>query len=151
MIIGETVLGRGDYAWDYFKKICPSYTEDKSELHKVEPYVYCQMIAGKDAYKPGEAKNSWLTGTAAWNYYTITQFILGIKPAYKGLEINPCIPADWKGFTVNRKFRGAEYTITVKNESGAMKGVKQIVLNGKAIEGNIIPHSEGKHTVEVIM
>lgn len=151
VIIGETVLGRGDYAWDYFKKICPSYTEDKSELHKVEPYVYCQMIAGKDAYKPGEAKNSWLTGTAAWNYYTITQFILGIKPAYKGLEINPCIPADWKGFTVNRKFRGAEYTITVKNESGAMKGVKQIVLDGKAIEGNIIPHSEGKHTVEVIM
>ena len=151
VIIGETVLGRGDYAWDYFKKICPSYTEDKSELHKVEPYVYCQMIAGKDAFKPGEAKNSWLTGTAAWNYYTITQFILGIKPAYKGLEINPCIPADWKGFTVNRKFRGAEYTITVKNESGAMKGVKQIVLNGKAIEGNIIPHSEGKHTVEVIM
>lgn len=151
VIIGETVLGRGDYAWDYFKKICPSYTEDKSELHKVEPYVYCQMIAGKDAYKPGEAKNSWLTGTAAWNYYTITQFILGIKPAYKGLEINPCIPADWKGFTVNRKFRGAEYAITVKNESGAMKGVKQIVLDGKAIEGNIIPHSEGKHTVEVIM
>ena len=151
VIIGETVLGRGNYAWDYFKKICPSYTEDKSELHKVEPYVYCQMIAGKDAYKPGEAKNSWLTGTAAWNYYTITQFILGIKPAYKGLEINPCIPADWKGFTVNRKFRGAEYTITVKNESGAMKGVKQIVLDGKAIEGNIIPHSEGKHTVEVIM
>ncbi len=151
VIIGETVLGRGDYAWDYFKKICPSYTEDKSELHKVEPYVYCQMIAGKDAYKPGEAKNSWLTGTAAWNYYTITQFILGIKPAYKGLEINPCIPADWKSFTVNRKFRGAEYIITVKNESGVMKGVKQITLDGKTIEGNVIPHSAGKHIVEVIM
>lgn len=151
VIIGETVLGRGDYAWDYFKKICPSYTEDKSELHKVEPYVYCQMIAGKDAFKPGEAKNSWLTGTAAWNYYTITQFILGIKPSYNGLQINPCIPADWKGFTVNRKFRGAEYAITVKNESGAMKGVKQIILDGTAIEGNVIPHSAGKHTVEVIM
>jgi cellobiose phosphorylase len=151
VIIGETVLGRGDYAWDYFKKICPSYTEDKSELHKVEPYVYCQMIAGKDAYKPGEAKNSWLTGTAAWNYYAITQFILGIKPSYKGLEVNPCIPADWKGFTVNRKFRGAEYIITVKNESGVMKGVKQITLDGKTIEGNVIPHSAGKHIVEVIM
>jgi cellobiose phosphorylase len=151
VIIGETVLGRGDYAWDYFKKICPSYTEEKSELHKVEPYVYCQMIAGKDAFKPGEAKNSWLTGTAAWNYYTITQFILGIKPSYAGLEINPCIPADWKGFTVNRKFRGAEYAITVKNESGAMKGVKQITVDGKVIDGNVVPHSAGKHTVEVIM
>lgn len=151
VIIGETVLGRGDYAWDYFKKICPSYTEDKSELHKVEPYVYCQMIAGKDAFKPGEAKNSWLTGTAAWNYYAITQFILGIKPSYKGLEVNPCIPADWKGFTVNRKFRGAEYIITVKNESGVMKGVKQITLDGKTTEGNVIPHSAGKHIVEVIM
>jgi cellobiose phosphorylase len=151
VIIGETVLGRGDYAWDYFKKICPSYTEEKSELHKVEPYVYCQMIAGKDAFKPGEAKNSWLTGTAAWNYYTITQFILGIKPSYAGLEINPCIPADWKGFTVNRKFRGAEYAITVKNESGAMKGVKQITVDGKVIDSNVVPHSAGKHTVEVIM
>ena len=87
VIIGETVLGRGDQAWEYFRKICPSYTEANSELHKVEPYVYSQMIAGKDAARPGEAKNSWLTGTAAWNYYAITQFILGIKPAYDGLEI----------------------------------------------------------------
>ena len=89
IMIGETVLGRGDYAWDYYRKICPSYTEDRSSLHKVEPYVYSQMIAGKDAARPGEGKNSWLTGTAAWNYYAITQFILGIKPAYDGLEINP--------------------------------------------------------------
>ena len=96
IMIGETVLGRGDYAWDYYRKICPSYTEDRSSLHKVEPYVYSQMIAGKDAARPGEGKNSWLTGTAAWNYYAITQFILGIKPAYDGLEINPCIPSTWK-------------------------------------------------------
>ena len=115
VIIGESVLGRGEYAWDYFRKICPSYTEDRSELHKVEPYVYSQMIAGKDAFKPGEAKNSWLTGTAAWNYYAITQFILGVKPEYKGLKINPCIPSAWKSLNITRKFRGAEYEIRISN------------------------------------
>ncbi len=152
VIIGETILGRGDYAWDYFRKICPSYTEEISNLHKVEPYVYAQMIAGKDAFKPGEAKNSWLTGTAAWNYYTITQFILGIKPAYNGLEVNPCIPADWKGFTVSRKFRGATYKIEVKN-SGVMKGVKKLIVNGTEVAGNIIPMQPAGsvNTVEVIM
>ena len=96
VIIGETVLGRGDYAWEYYRKICPSYTEEHSALHKVEPYVYSQMIAGKDAAVPGEAKNSWLTGTAAWNWYAITQYILGVKPAYDGLQIDPCICSEWK-------------------------------------------------------
>ncbi|MDR0230899.1 MAG: glycosyl transferase [Dysgonamonadaceae bacterium] len=152
IIIAETILGRGDMAWDYFRKICPSYTEEISELHKVEPYVYAQMIAGKDAAKPGEAKNSWLTGTAAWNYYAITQFILGIKPAYNGLEVNPCIPADWKGFNVSRKFRGATYKIEVKN-NGAMKGIKRLTINGKEVNGNIIPMQPvgSVNTVEVIM
>lgn len=153
IIIGETVLGRGDYAWDYYKKICPAYVEEKnSELHKVEPYVYSQMTAGKDARKPGEAKNSWLTGTAAWNWYAITQFILGIKPAYTGLEVDPCIPADWKGFSVSRKFRGATYKIEVKN-NGVMKGVKKLVVDGKEIAGNIIPMQPAGSVcnVEVIM
>ncbi|HOI27436.1 MAG TPA: glycosyl transferase [Paludibacteraceae bacterium] len=153
IIIGETVLGRGDYAWDYYKKICPAYVEEKnSELHKVEPYVYAQMTAGKDARKPGEAKNSWLTGTAAWNWYAITQFILGIKPAYTGLEVDPCIPADWKGFSVSRKFRGATYKIEVKN-NGVMKGVKKLVVDGKEIAGNIIPMQPAGSVcnVEVIM
>ena len=137
-MIAETILGRGDYAWEYYRKICPSYTEEISELHKVEPYVYSQMIAGKDAFKPGEAKNSWLTGTAAWNYYAITQFILGIKPDYNGLEINPCIPSDWKGFEVTRKFRDATYLIDIRN-TGVNRGVKSIIVNGKALSGNIIP------------
>jgi cellobiose phosphorylase len=152
VIIGETVLGRGDYAWDYFSKICPSYTEDKSELHKVEPYVYSQMIAGKDSAKPGEAKNSWLTGTAAWNWYAISQFILGIKPSYKGIMMDPCIPADWKGFHVSRIFRGATFEIEVKN-TGVMKGVKSITVNGKAVAGNIIPmQPKGSvNKVEVVM
>ena len=151
IIIGETVLGRGDRAWEYFRKICPSYTEERSALHKVEPYVYSQMIAGKDAARPGEAKNSWLTGTAAWNYYAVTQFILGIKPAYEGLEINPCIPAHWKSFSVKRKFRGAEYHITVKNPDGVCKGVRTIIVDGKPIEGNIVKHLPGTHYAEVIM
>lgn len=153
VIIGETVLGRGDYAWEYYKKICPAYVEEKNSLlHKVEPYVYSQMTAGKDAAKPGEAKNSWLTGTAAWNWYAITQFILGIKPAYTGLEVNPCIPADWKGYTINRKFRGADYVIKITN-TGVMKGVKKLIVNGKEVAGNIIPmQPEGsKNEVEVIM
>ena len=151
VIIGETVLGRGDYAWDYFRKICPSYTEEHSALHKVEPYVYSQMIAGKDAACPGEAKNSWLTGTAAWNYYAITQFILGIKPAYNGLEINPCIPSHWKEYIIKRKFRGAEYNITIMNPHGVNKGVKSITVDGQSIEGNVVNHQPGTHQVTVIM
>ena len=151
VIIGETVLGRGDYAWDYFRKICPSYTEENSALHKVEPYVYSQMIAGKDAAKPGEAKNSWLTGTAAWNWYAITQFILGIKPGYDGLEIDPCICSEWKEYTVRRKFRGASYDIKVMNPSGVCKGVASMTVDGVPVDGNMIPFAPGAHTVEVVL
>jgi len=151
VIIGETVLGRGDMAWDYFRKICPSYTEANSALHKVEPYVYSQMIAGKDAARPGEAKNSWLTGTAAWNWYAITQFILGIKPDYDGLQISPCIPRAWKRFTVNRKFRGADYAITVLNPDGVCRGVKSMKVDGREVAGNVVPATPGHHTVEVTL
>ena len=110
------------------------------------------MTAGKEAFRPGEAKNSWLTGTAAWNWYAITQFILGIKPDYKGLIVDPCIPADWKEYVVRRKFRGADYTITVKN-TGVMKGVKKLIVNGKEVEGNLVPMQKKgtKNTVEVIL
>ena len=151
VIIGETVLGRGDYAWDYYRKICPSYTEANSALHKVEPYVYSQMIAGKDAAKPGEAKNSWLTGTAAWNWYAITQYILGIKPAYNGLQIDPCICSEWKEYTVTRRFRGAEYEITIKNPDGVCKGIREMLLDGQPVEGNIVPHTPGTHKVLVTL
>ncbi len=153
VIIGETVLGRGDEAWEYYRKICPAYLEEKSDLHKVEPYVYCQMTAGKDAFRPGEAKNSWLTGTAAWNWYAITQFILGIKPDYDGLIIDPCIPAEWKKYTVNRKFRGAGYHITVLNPNGLNRGVKTITVNGKTVEGNRIPlQAEGsENEIEITL
>ncbi len=139
VIIGETVLGRGNRAWEYYSKICPAFIEEKSDLHKVEPYVYCQMTAGKDAARPGEAKNSWLTGTAAWNWYAITQFILGIRPGYDGLEIDPCIPDSWNGYEVSREFRGARYDISVVNPAHVCRGVRTLKVNGEFIEGNIIP------------
>ncbi len=151
VIIGETVLGRGDRAWEYYRKICPAYLEDRSELHKVEPYVYCQMTAGKDAARPGEAKNSWLTGTAAWNWYAITQFIFGIRPDFDGLLIDPCVPADWTGFEVRRKFRDADYTIRVENPDHVSKGVRGIALNGKRIEGNIVPAQPAGTRNEVVV
>ena len=151
VIIGETVLGRGDRAWEYYRKICPAYLEDRSELHKVEPYVYCQMTAGKDAARPGEAKNSWLTGTAAWNWYAITQFIFGIRPDFDGLLIDPCIPAGWTGFEVRRKFRDADYTIRIENPDHVSKGVRSITLNGKRIEGNLVPaQPAGSHNEVVV-
>ncbi|MCQ2146488.1 MAG: glycosyl transferase, partial [Bacteroidales bacterium] len=136
IIIGETVLGRNDQAWEYYTKICPSYTKDQN-LHKVEPYVYCQMVAGKDASRPGEGKNSWLTGTAAWNWYAVTEYILGIHPQYDGLLIKPCVPSSWKGYKVRRAFRNAVYELDIK-------------LTGKGGEV-FIPYSEGEHklTIEI--
>ena len=152
VIIGETVAGRGDDAWTHYAKILPSYVEeDRQTLHKVEPYVNCQMVAGKDAARPGEGKNSWLTGTAAWMWLTVSQYILGIKPDYDGLLIDPCLPSTAREYTVCRRFRGADYTIHVLNPKGVAKGVKTITLDGKAIEGNVIPFSEGNHQVEVVM
>lgn len=153
IIIGETVIGRGDQAWDYYKKICPAYLEDISDLHKTEPYVYAQMVAGKDAFRPGEAKNSWLTGTASWNFYAITQYILGIQPDYDGIKIDPCIPSGWKGYEVTRKFRGATYQIKVENPNGVNKGVKEVRVDGNLQSSNIVPiFQDGKqHSVVIIM
>ncbi len=145
IIIGEVIEGRGDRAFEYYKKICPAYLEEISDLHRMEPYTYCQMIAGKEAWKPGEGKNSWLTGTAAWNYYAITQYILGIRPDYNGLIIKPVIPAGWKGFDVTRRFRGTEIHITVENSPGAVPK-DHIILewNGKKIDGPLLPLEEIK-------
>ena len=153
IIIAETLIGRGEEAWEYFRKICPAYLEEVSELHRTEPYVYAQMIAGKEAFKPGEAKNSWLSGTASWNFYAVTQYILGVKPDYDGLSINPCIPSKWDGFKMTREFRGATYKIEVSNPKHISKGVEKLIVNGKEIEGVIVPILEkGKeHAIQVIM
>jgi len=150
VIIGETVAQRGNDAWEHYTKICPAWIDDQ-DLHKVEPYVYCQMVAGKDAARPGEGKNSWLTGTAAWNWYTITQFILGIRPTYDGIEIAPCIPSTMKEYTVTRQLRDTTFEITVRNPEGRQSGVKRITCDGQPVSGNIVKAAPGRHIVEVEM
>ncbi len=150
VIIGETVAGRGNDAWELFRKICPAYLQDQA-LHKVEPYVNCQMVAGKDAARPGEGKNSWLTGTAAWMWYTVSQFLLGIKPTYDGLEIDPCLPTDMKEYRVRRVLRGTTFDVLVRNPRGSQKGVKQITVDGKPIGGTVVSCTGGHHVVEVEM
>lgn len=152
IMIAETVIGNGERAWDYYRKICPSYLEEISDLHKTEPYVYSQMIAGKDAFKPGEAKNSWLTGTAAWNFFAISQFILGIQPKFDGLAVDPCIPAGWDEYSVQRKFRGTTYQIRVENPERVSKGIKELWVDGEKLDGNIIPVQTKKECkVKVVM
>ncbi len=135
----ETVVGHGNRAFEVFRKTCPVYLEDISEIHRTEPYVYCQMVAGKDAYIPGEGKNSWLTGTAAWTFTCMSQYILGIQPTPEGLRINPCIPSDMKGFTLERTFRGVTYHITVDNANGVEKGIASVTVDGAKLEGNVLP------------
>ncbi len=150
IMCAEAFIGRGDNAFEYYSKIAPAFREEISDLHRTEPYVYAQMIAGKDAGRHGEAKNSWLTGTAAWNFVAVSQYILGIKPTYEGLMIDPSIPHEWDGFTASRLYRGARYNITVKNPNHICKGVKKMIVDGKEIAGNVIPASaNGEHTVEV--
>ena len=124
-----------------------------TEIHKTEPYVYCQMVAGADAYIPGEGKNSWLTGTAAWTFTNISQYILGVYPTHKGLQIDPCVPHGFGDFEVVRKFRGATYNISVKNPDNIEKGVKSMKVNGKEVSGCIVPIEEGakEYNVEVLM
>ena len=148
--IAETCIGRGDRAFEVYKKTCPSYIEDISEIHRTEPYVYSQMVAGADAKFHGEAKNSWLTGTAAWTFTNISQYILGIYPTLEGLSVNPCTPAEFGDFNVTRVYRGVTYNIEIKNPNEVQKGVAKLLVDGKEIEGNIIPFDGSKKTVSVV-
>ena len=145
----ETVLGHGDRAFEVYKKTCPAYIEDISEIHRTEPYVYSQMVAGIDAPTFGEAKNSWLTGTAAWTFFNVSQYILGVQPTLDGLKIDPCIPHTLPGFTVTRRYRGAVYHIRVENPDAVQKGVKRVTVNGAPIPGNVLPIAAPGETVEV--
>src|SRR5262249_22541977 len=140
IMIAEAMVGRGNLAHDYYSRINPSKREAISDLHRCEPYVYAQMIAGRDAATHGEAKNSWLTGTAAWNYVAITQWILGIRPTYDGLQIAPVIPASWSGFEATRIFRGVTYHITVKR--AGQGNTVALLVDGKPVTGSIIPFSD---------
>ena len=148
--IAETCIGRGDRAFEVYKKTCPSYIEDISEIHRTEPYVYSQMVAGADARFHGEAKNSWLTGTAAWTFTNISQYILGIYPTLEGLSVNPCIPAEFGDFNVIRVYRGVTYNIEIKNPNKVQKGVASLTVDGVEVKGNVIPFDGSKKTVNVI-
>ena len=134
IVCAEAALGRGNEAFDIYRRICPAYLEEKSEIHETEPYCYSQMVTGRASGNPGHAKNSWLTGTASWTFLSISQAILGIYPEYTGLRIHPCIPDDWDEYTVTRRFRGSEYAIHVQR--GAEKG---ITVNGAPISGEVVP------------
>ena len=149
--IAETVIGRGDRAFEIYQKTCPAYCEEFSEIHRTEPYVYSQMVAGRDAKFHGEAKNSWLTGTAAWTFVNVSQYILGVYPTHNGLSIDPCVPKDFGDFELTRKFREGTYNIKVQNPDNVEKGVKSITVDGKAIDGCVIPYVKGKETYDVVV
>lgn len=147
--ISETVIGRGDRAFEIYQKTCPAYVEEFSEIHRTEPYVYSQMIAGRDAAFFGEAKNSWLTGTAAWTFVNISQHILGLLPTHEGLSVNPCIPHDFGDFELTRKFREGTYHIQVRNPKQVEKGVVSLRVDGQEFAGNVIPYVRGKKEYQV--
>jgi cellobiose phosphorylase len=148
-VIAESKLRRGDRAFEVYRKFSPTFREQIARLHRTEPYVYPQMIAGPEAFRPGEAKNSWLTGTAAWSWVAATQYILGIRPEYDGLRIDPCIPSDWEGFRVRRRFRGAIYDIEVRNPNRVSAGVAEIVVDGTPIRGDVLPPAAAGTTLSV--
>ena len=147
--IAEAVLGRGDLAFDVYRKICPSYIEEISDVHRTEPYIYSQMVAGADAARFGEAKNSWLTGTAAWTFVNLSQALLGIQPEYDGLAVNPCLPKNFGDLKIKRRYRDAEYYIDIRKPDGVEKGVAWMEVDGKKIAGNQIPLIPGRKEYHV--
>ena len=148
VMIAEAMAGHGDEAHDYYSRINPSAREPLGDLHRCEPYVYAQMIAGRDAPTYGEAKNSWLTGTAAWNFYAITQWILGVRPEYDGLAIAPVIPERWTGFQATRRFRGVTYRIEVERRGPGNR--VELTADGQPVEGNVAPlPTDGRSEVSV--
>ncbi|AGX87833.1 cellobiose phosphorylase [Candidatus Symbiobacter mobilis CR] len=152
-MIAETMLGRGDQAFQYYQQINPATRNDAIDQYECEPYSYPQNILGNEHPQFGLARNSWLSGTASWTYQAATQYILGVRPTYKGLLIDPCIPRAWKDYTVRRQFRGCQYVVTVHNPKGVCKGVRTVVVDGAALEGNVVPvfQDGATHTVEVTL
>ena len=147
IVCAEAELGRGEEAFDIYRRICPAYLEDKSEIHETEPYVYSQTVSGRASGEPGHAKNSWLTGTASWTFLSLSQYILGIQPEYEGLRVRPCIPESWPGFTVRRRFRDCEYVIKVRR--GDKPGMS---VDGVRVKGDIVPLStKAQVNVEVVI
>jgi cellobiose phosphorylase len=138
-VMAETILGHGDLAYNYFRAYLPAAYNTRAEVRQIEPYVYCQFTHSGYSPRFGASRVPWLSGSAAWSFFAATQYILGIQPEYGGLRIDPCIPSVWKGFKITRVFRGKKVNVEVKNPSGAQKGVRTLVLNGKLLESNFIP------------
>jgi cellobiose phosphorylase len=150
-IIAETMLGHGKQAYEYFRSYMPAAFNNKAEIREIEPYVYCQSTNSKYNPRYGSSRLPWLSGSATWSYYTATQYILGIRPDYNGLIVDPCIPPDWKHFQITRRFRNKDFHFTVKNENGAQKGVKSLIINGSEIKGNLITPDMMKDNNEVVV
>ena len=151
VVAAEALIGRGNRAYEYYRKFMPSAYNAKAEIRQTEPYVYAQFTNSKYSPRYGASRLPWLSGTASWAYYTITQFILGIQPEYSGLRIDPCIPSEWKEIKITRRFRKKNLNIRIKNSGGVQKGVKKITVNGKEIDGNIIPIAQILDTNEVLV
>ena len=149
IMIAETILGDGEAAFDYYKRTNPSSRAPISDVHRCEPYVYAQMIAGRDAANRGEAKNSWLTGSASWHFTAISQWILGVRPELDGLRIDPVLPPTWTGFTARRRWRGATYEIVVHQDKGVKGRVRRMVVDGLEVEGNLVSPAPAGSTVKV--
>jgi len=150
-VIAETMLGHGDKAYSYYRASMPAAWNDRAEQREIEPYVYCQFTNAPMSARAGAARVPWLSGSAAWAYVAGTQYVLGIRADWHGLVVDPCIPADWKGFTATRRFRGQTLSITVENPKGVEKGVASLTLNGEALSGNVIPASKLKDTNTVVV
>jgi cellobiose phosphorylase len=136
-IVAESLLGRGDQALDYYRKITPIYKNEQAEVICTEPYVYCQTVSSNDSLTPGMGANSWLTGTAAWMFVAVTQYVLGVQPELDGLAVRPTIPADWSGYIFDRRFRGCLYHLDIRRT-----GKQQMTVNGTPITGTVIPPSD---------
>lgn len=148
IVMAYSKLADGENAFDIYRRNCPSYLEEVSEVHRTEPYVYSQTIAGRDAKNYGEAKNSWLTGTAAWTFVAATQGILGITPQFDGLEVRPCLPKEIKTYQATRMYRGVRYDITVKNTGGT---TSKMTVDGNEVQGNIVPMKSDVSNVNVLI
>ncbi len=149
IVCAEAMLGHGERAFEVYRRTNPVFLEDISEIHRTEPYAYCQMIAGRDAATHGEGKNSWLTGTAAWSFVSISQYILGIQPEFGGLRIDPCIPSGVRSYRCVRRFRGSTFNITVDNPHGVCKGIAAVTVNGEPIDSDLISIPASPSVVDV--
>jgi len=145
------MMGHGDRAYEYLRAYLPAAQNKKAEVREIEPYVVCQSTHSKESPKHGVSRIPWLSGSATWTYYAITQYVLGIRPELQGLRIDPCIPSKWKFFAVRRLFRGKVLDIRVENPSGVQKGVKSVMLNGEVLGGNLIPAEKMKEQNEVVV